>query len=178
MARRIQISVVGFDADSCTKVARGAAYRVGKAIAGAGGIVVCGGLGGVMEAAGRGARDAGGTSVGIIPSSDSAQANAYCDIVVATGVGKSRDFIVAYSGDAIILVGGGAGTLIEAAAYQAAKPIAAVSGTGGVADDWAGRYIDDRRISRIIRGTSPEDAVEKVTRELSRQRKILGKTTA
>ena len=77
MVRRVQISVVGFDANSCTEVAREAAYRVGKAIATEGGTVVCGGLGGVMEAACKGALDAGGHSVGIIPAADAEQANQY-----------------------------------------------------------------------------------------------------
>src|SRR5271170_6306194 len=170
MVRRVQISVVGFDANSCTEVAREAAYRVGKAIATEGGTVVCGGLGGVMEAACKGALDAGGHSVGIIPAADAEQANQYCEFVIATGLGKSRNFVVAYSGDAMVIVGGGAGTLIEiAAAYQASKPIAAVKGTGGVADAWAGRYIDDRRTSVILEGSSAEDAVKKVMRELSRR---------
>jgi uncharacterized protein (TIGR00725 family) len=178
MVRRVQISVVGFNEDSCTEVARDAAYRVGRAIAKAGGSVVCGGLGGVMEAASKGAIDAGGHSVGIIPSADSAQANKYCDFVVATGLGRSRNFVVAYSGDAMVLVGGGAGTLIEAAAaYQADKPIVSVKGTGGVADAWAGKYIDDRRTRPIIEGSSPEEAVKRVMRELSRRDKE-GKTKA
>src|SRR6266852_1167839 len=82
MVRRVQISVVGFNEDSCTEVAREAAYRVGKEIAREGATVICGGLGGVMEAASKGASEAGGLSVGIIPSSDSAQANKYCDFVV------------------------------------------------------------------------------------------------
>ena len=63
----LQISVVGFNEDSCTEVARDAAYRVGRAIAEEGATVVCGGLGGVMEAASKGASEAGGTSVGISP---------------------------------------------------------------------------------------------------------------
>jgi uncharacterized protein (TIGR00725 family) len=169
VVRRVQISVVGFDADSCTEVARDAAYRVGQAIAREGGTVVCGGLGGVMEAACRGARDEGGSAVGIVPSADSAQANEYCDFVVATGLGRSRNFVVAYSGDAIIVVGGGAGTLIEiAAAYQAAKPIVAVKGTGGVADAWAGKHVDERRTVMILGGSSAEDSVKKAIRELSR----------
>jgi uncharacterized protein (TIGR00725 family) len=176
MVRRVQISVVGFDADSCTEVAREAAYRVGQAVAKAGGTVVCGGLGGVMEAASKGARDAGGLSVGVVPSADSAQANEYCDFVIATGIGRSRNFVVAYSGDALVVVGGGAGTLIEAAAaYQASKPIVAVRGTGGVADAWAGRYLDERRTVMILGGLGPEDSVKKVMRELSRHGKA--KTT-
>lgn len=172
MGRGVQISVVGFDADSCTEVAREAAYRVGRAIANEGATVVCGGLGGVMEAASKGARDAGGHSVGIVPSPDPDQANRYCEFVVATGMGKSRNFVVAYSGDAMIVVGGGAGTISEvAAAYQAARPIVTVKGTGGVADEWAGKYLDARRTRLILGGSSPEDAVKKAMRELSRHGK-------
>ena len=177
MNRRAQISIVGFNEDSCTKAARDAAYQVGRAVARAGGTVICGGLGGVMEAACKGARDAGGHSVGIIPSADSAQANRYYDDVVATGLGNSRNFLVAYSGDAMVVVGGGAGTLIEvAAAYQADKPVVTVRGTGGVADEWGGRYIDHRRTGMILEGSSPEDAVKKVMRVLSRRGKASGKT--
>ena len=172
VSRRPQVSVVGFNADSCTEAAAEAAYLVGKAIARAGVVVVCGGLGGVMEAACRGARDAGGTSVGIVPSAESSQANRYCDVVVATGLGKSRNFLVAYSGDAMVVVGGGAGTLIEvAAAYQAAKTVVAVRGTGGVADEWAGKHLDGRRTVKILEGSSPEDAVDKAMRGLARQEK-------
>jgi uncharacterized protein (TIGR00725 family) len=172
VTRRVHISVVGYNDDSCTEVARDAAYRVGKAIAAEGGVVICGGLGGVMEAACRGARDAGGTSVGVIPFADSAQANRYCDIVVATGMGRSRNFIVAYSGDAMVVVGGGAGTLIEvAAAYQESKPIVAVKGTGGVADEWTGRRIDGRGHGAVLEGSSPEEAVGAVLRSLGRGRK-------
>jgi uncharacterized protein (TIGR00725 family) len=169
MARRVQISVVGFNGDSCTDVARDAAYRVGRAIAKEGGTVVCGGLGGVMEAASKGALEAGGHSVGIIPSADLSQANRFCDFVVATGLGKSRNFVVAYSGDAMIVVGGGAGTLTEvAAAYQAEIPVVAVEGTGGVADAWAGRHIDERRAGVVLQGSNPEEAVKTAIRELSR----------
>jgi len=169
MAKRAQISVVGFNEDSCTPAARDAAYRVGKAIAMEGATMVCGGLGGVMEAACKGASEAGGLAVGIVPSADLAQANKYCDVVVATGLGWSRNFVVAYSGDAVIVVGGGAGTLTEAAAaYQADKPIVSVKGTGGVADEWGGRYFDERRTRRMIEGSSPEDAVKKVLHEISR----------
>ena len=133
----------------------------------------------MMEAATKGARDAGGLSVGIVPSEDAAQANEFCDFVIATGLGMSRDFVVAYSGDAMVVVGGGGGTLIEtAAAYQASKPIVAVKGTGGVADAWAGRYIDDRRTKMILGASSPEDAVKTAMRELSRRGKNPSKAEA
>ncbi len=166
--RRIQISVVGYDRDSCTEAAYKAAYRVGRAIASSGAVLVCGGRGGVMEAACKGAHDGGGLSLGVIPSSDLGHANASCDLVVATGLGHARDFLVAYSGDAMVIVGGGAGTLIEAAAaYQAGKPLAAVRGTGGVADELAGGYVDQRKIRRVIGSHSPEGAVRAVVRELA-----------
>jgi len=169
MVRRVQISVVGFNEDSCTPAARDAAYRVGKAIAKRGCTVISGGLGGVMEAASKGAIEAGGLAVGIVPSADLAQANKYCDVVIATGLGWSRNFVVAYSGDAMVVVGGGAGTLTEAAAaYQADKPIVSVKGTGGVADEWGGRYFDERRTRLMIEGSSPEDAVKKALHEISR----------
>ncbi|MDG6914353.1 MAG: TIGR00725 family protein [Nitrososphaerota archaeon] len=165
MARHLHVSVVGYNEDSCTETARDAAYQVGRAVAEGGGIVVCGGLGGVMEAACRGASDGGGISVGVVPSEEPGSANAFCDVVVATGIGGSRNFLVAYSGDAMVVVGGGAGTLIEmAAAYQAARPIVAVRGTGGAADEWAGRYIDQRSTVKVLAGASPKDAVRRALR--------------
>lgn len=136
---------------------------------------MCGGLGGVMEAACRGAREAGGLSVGIVPSTESAQANGQCDVVVATGIGMARDFLVAYSGDAMVVVGGGAGTLIEmAAAYQAAKPIVAVRGTGGVADEWAGKHIDQRKRVEVLEAASPKDAVKVAMRAASKGKRRAG----
>lgn len=159
---------MGFNEDSCTKVAYDAAYAVGRAVASGGGVVVCGGLGGVMEAACKGARDAGGTSLGILPSSDPRDANPYCDHVIATGVGHSRNFIVAYSGDAMVVVGGGTGTLIEAAAaYQAGKRVVAVRGTGGIAEEIAGRHLDARKTSKVLAAKGPEEAVRIALRGLS-----------
>lgn len=123
-------------------------------------LLLTGGLGGVMEAASRGAKDTGGFVIGIIPQDNKSEANAFCDAVIATGMGFARDFITAYSADAIIVVGGGAGTMIEiAAAYQRRIPIVAVKGTGGVADRLVDSYIDDRNIERILGEDEPEKAV-------------------
>lgn len=160
MARRRQVSVIGFDSELCTITACEAAYRVGAELAKRGAVLVNGGLGGVMEAASRGASEAGGLAVGIIPPDDASRANKYCDIVIPSGLGFARNFLVVNSGDAVIIVGGGAGTLTEAAAaYGKGKPIIAVKGTGGVADEWAGRYFDDRRTIRIASAETPETAV-------------------
>ena len=111
--------MIGFGKDHCPETAYQAAYQVGLEVARRGALLLTGGLGGVMEAASRGAKDGGGFVIGIIPQDDKREANDFRVAVVATGFGFARDFITAYSADAIIVVGGGAGTMIEvAAAYQ------------------------------------------------------------
>ena len=162
MVRRKQILVIGFGKDHCTDAAYQAAYQVGLELAKSGVVLITGGLGGVMEAASRGAKEGGGFVIGIIPQDDKAMSNAYCDAVIATGLGFARDFVTAYSADAIIVIGGGAGTLIElCAAYQNETPIVALKGTGGIADQFAGAYLDDRQIERILYEDSAEAAVKR-----------------
>ncbi|HXY82461.1 MAG TPA: TIGR00725 family protein [Candidatus Saccharimonadales bacterium] len=159
--RRKQILVVGFNGDTCTEIASKAAYEVGFEIARTGAVLITGGLGGVMEAASRGAKEAGGFVIGIIPQDNKDEANSYCDVVIATGIGYARDFVTASTADAVVVVGGGAGTLIEvSAAYQKRIPIVAVKGTGGIADRCGDGYIDDRKLERIILAESPAAAVK------------------
>jgi len=160
LGRSRQILVVGSDKDHCSELAYRTAYQVGMEVAKRGAVLLTGGLGGVMEAASHGAKDGRGFVIGIIPQDEKAEANPYCDAVVATGLGFARDFLTAYSADAIIVVEGGAGTLIEvAAAYQKKTPIVAVKGTGGIADRFVDTYLDGRKIERIIGESSPEKAV-------------------
>lgn len=138
------------------------AYQVGREIARHDGVVITGGLGGVMEAACKGAKDEGGLSVGIVPNEDDSMANSHADIVIPTGIGYARDFINIYTADAVIVVGGGAGTLVEvSAAYLKSKPIVALAGSGGVADRVAGTYLDDRKNVKIETGMNPAEAVKK-----------------
>lgn len=89
------------------------AEQVGRAIAEAGCALVCGGRGGVMAAACRGAKSAGGTTVGVLPSYDALEANEWVDYAIPTGLGHARNAIVVASGAAVIAVGGGFGTLSE-----------------------------------------------------------------
>ena len=91
------------------------AERAGRALAAAGAVVVTGGLTGVMEAACRGAREAGGTTLGILPGFDRADANPHVDVAVTTGMGEARNALVVRAADALIAVGGGYGTLSEIA---------------------------------------------------------------
>lgn len=161
MTRRKQILVIGFGKDHCPEIVYQAAYQVGLEVAKHRAVLITGGLGGVMEAASRGAKDGDGFVIGIIPQDDKGAANEFCDAVIATGIGFARDFLTAYSADAIIVVGGGAGTMIEmAAAYQKQIPIIALKGTGGMADRLVDTFIDDRRIERILGETTPQKAVE------------------
>jgi len=118
-----------------------------------------------MEAASKGAKEAGGFVIGIIPQDEKSAANPYCDAVIATGIGLARDFLTAYSADAVIIVGGGAGTMIEAAAaYQKRLPIIAVKGSGGTADKLVDNYLDERKIEIIHGEPSAKNAVETALR--------------
>ena len=93
----------------------GVAEEVGRLLARRGAVVVCGGLGGVMEAACRGAREEGGTAVGILPGPDRGAANPHVTVAIATGLGEARNALVVRAADALIAIGGAYGTLSEIA---------------------------------------------------------------
>src|SRR5213080_2734047 len=127
------------------------AEDVGRGLAAAGAAVVCGGLGGVMEAACRGAKSSGGTTVGILPGTTRADANRYVDVAIPTGLGELRNGLVVRAADALVAVGGEFGTLSEIAlALQAGKTVV---GLGVWELSRAGQRVD-----AITRAASPEDA--------------------
>jgi uncharacterized protein (TIGR00725 family) len=111
--RKPLIAVIG--AGECSGRMAGLAEDVGREIARRGSVLVCGGLGGVMEAAARGAKAGGGQTVGILPGSDPGQANAYIDIPIATGIGYIRNIFIVRAADGVIAIGGKEGTLSEVA---------------------------------------------------------------
>ena len=118
----IYIGVIG--AGKCAKKLKEQACAVGKAIAESNAILVCGGLKGVMEAAAKGAKEAGGTVVGIIPGANRSAANPYCDVVIPTGIGEARNVIVVQSSDVLISLHGKFGTISEMAfALKMKKPV-------------------------------------------------------
>jgi len=101
-----------------------AAREVGRLVAERGGVVVCGGLSGVMEAAARGAMEKGGVAIGILPDEDRRRANTYVSYSVATGAGQARNLAVVCSGDVVIAVGGEYGTLSEIGlALKVGRPV-------------------------------------------------------
>lgn len=139
------ISVIG--GSSCTDEEAVWAGMVGRLLAEHGAIVVCGGLGGVMEAVAKGAQGSGGITVGILPGPDPAAANAYVDIPLATGMGEMRNALIVQVAHALIAIGGGAGTLSELAlAQRIGKPI-------------VGLHDSFKAAVEIPRVDSPADAV-------------------
>ncbi len=124
------------------------AERVGRLLAERGCAVVTGGLGEVMAAAARGAKSAGGTTIGIVPGESRAQANEWCDHVVVTGIGHARNLAVVASGDAVIAVGGSWGTLAEIGLARTLGRRVVVLEPG-----W--------EIEGVERAATPEEAVEK-----------------
>ena len=105
------VSVVG--GGTVSEETAATAESVGRLLAERGHTVVCGGLGGVMEAACRGASEAGGHTVAILPGEDRAAANPHVDTAIATGLGHARNPLVVMNGDAVVAVDGGSGTLSE-----------------------------------------------------------------
>lgn len=119
---RLIIAVIG--GSTCSEKEALAAEETGRLLAEHGAIVVCGGLGGVMEAAARGAQANGGTTVGILPGTDPTAASAYIDVPLATGLGEMRNFLIVRAAHALIAIGGGVGTLAEIAlAQRVGKPV-------------------------------------------------------
>ena len=155
------VAVVGPSAGTPAELAIGEA--VGRGLAQAGVVLVCGGMGGVMEAAAGGAMKAGGKTVGILPTASRLEGNPYLTIAVATGMGEARNAIVVRTADVVIAVHGEFGTLSEIAlALKMGKPVIGL-GTWELLK--AGESV-----RAIVRATSPEDAVAKALELLPRER--------
>jgi uncharacterized protein (TIGR00725 family) len=136
-----QVSVIGSGREHEER-----AEAVGRLLAEAGATVVTGGLGEVMEAASRGAKQAGGTTIGILPEETRAGANAWLDHVVVTGIGHARNLAVVASGEAVIAVGGRYGTLAEIGfALTLGRPVVVLE------PGW--------EVDGTVRAQTPEEAV-------------------
>jgi len=143
-----QVSVIGSGVEW-----EAAAEEVGRLLAERGCTVVTGGLDEVMAAAHRGAQAAGGATIAILPGEERGAANQWADHVVVTGIGHARNLAVAASGDAVIVVGGGWGTLAEIAfARRLGRPVVALEGAPAV--------------EGIERAVTPAEAVELALRHL------------
>ena len=138
----VQVAVIGSGSEHA-----GRAERVGSLLAERGATLVCGGLGEVMAAAARGAKAAGGTTIGVLPGESRSAANEWIDHVIVTGIGHARNLAVAASGDAVIAVGGRWGTLAEIGFARVLGRYVVVLDPG-----W--------EIDELPRAATPDEAVE------------------
>lgn len=146
------VAVIG--AGRCSENVAALAEAVGRQLAKRGAILVCGGLGGVMEAACRGAKSAGGLTVGILPGTSRCEANPYVDIPIVTGMGEARNVLVVQSAQAVIAIHGEYGTLSEIAhALKLGIPVIGLQ-TWQLAKE-------GREDQAIVRAQTAEEAVEK-----------------
>jgi len=137
------VGVIG--AGECDADLERLAEDVGRGVAEAGAVLVCGGMRGVMEAACRGAKAAGGLTIGILPGRDRSEANAFVDVAVATGINEARNLTIIRTADALIAVGGSYGTLSEIGfALKAGKKVVGLA-------TWD--------IKGIVPAATPEEAV-------------------
>jgi len=155
------VAVVG--GSTCTAEDARVAEAVGRGLASRGAALVCGGLGGVMEAACRGAKSAGGLTVGILPGDDRRSANPHVDVPVVTGMGHARNAIVVKTAQAVIAVDGSYGTLSEVA--LALQNGIAVIGLG----TWD-LSLHGQTDRSIIQARDAEEAVEKAIAAAGKRR--------
>ncbi|MCX8042572.1 MAG: TIGR00725 family protein [Desulfobacterota bacterium] len=149
----VHIAVIG--AGDCSERAAQLAYETGRLIGSRNAVLVCGGLGGVMEHAARGAKDAGGLTVGILPGVSKAEANPYIDIALPTGMSHARNVLVVRAADGVIAIEGAYGTLSEIAiALKLGKPVVGLN-TWNLTPD-------------IIQASGPADALEKLFKVMSK----------
>jgi len=160
ISRRLTVGVCGPGEATRAEVAAG--EQTGKLLADHGCVVACGGLGGVMEAVCKGAKSAGGTTIGIIPSYEKRSANAWVDHVICSGLGQARNAVLVATGDVVIAIAGGFGTLSEIGlALKLDRPVVLLPvEKSSVFDQSAVDRL--RKMGGMIEtATSPEDAVER-----------------
>jgi uncharacterized protein (TIGR00725 family) len=172
-ARRPVVAVIG-RGDTPPAGEGAAAEQLGRGIIEGGYRLVTGGLGGIMQAASKGARSAPswreGDIVGIVPTRCSSDANPYCDLVIPTGLGLARNILVVSTADLVVAVGGGSGTLSEIAlAWQLGKPIIAlaIEGSAGWASELAGRTLDARREDAVLECGSVDEVLARLSSLMS-----------
>jgi uncharacterized protein (TIGR00725 family) len=151
MRAQIHVAVIG--AAVCDEQVAATARKVGRQVALQGAVLICGGRGGVMEAACQGAQEVGGTTVGILPGTDRREANPYVDLAIATGLGEARNAIIVRTADAIVAVSGGYGTLSEIGlALKMGRPVVGL-------DTWL-LSRDRQPVDSIVPAQDPAHAVQ------------------
>jgi uncharacterized protein (TIGR00725 family) len=145
------IGVIGGSAPTAEE--QSLAEAVGRQLAESGAVLICGGRGGVMEATCRGAKEAGGLTIGILPGTSRREANPYVDIPIVTGIGEARNAVITRTAEAVIAIGGGYGTLSEIAfALRFGTPVVGL-------ETWVMER-DGHPVVPVVYATTPEEAVK------------------
>jgi uncharacterized protein (TIGR00725 family) len=153
IANKLYVALVG--GSEANSVILEQAYEVGREVAGRGAMVICGGLGGVMQAAAQGAWEAGGTTIGVLPGPDRRAANAYLTFSIVTNLGHARNMIIAHSADGMIAIDGSYGTISEAAiALKLGKPVV------GLGTEW--------QLMGMKKAFSPKEAVDMIFEDIAK----------
>jgi uncharacterized protein (TIGR00725 family) len=151
---RIVIGVMG--PSQCDEEISGLAYQVGRLIAERGAVLLCGGRSGVMEAAARGAKEAGGLTIGIMPglNAEESPPNDFIEVAIFTGLREARNWVNVCSSDALIAIGGGYGTLSEIAlALKIGKPVVLLR-------SW--RFESDQALPPVPQAQTAQEAIDMV----------------
>lgn len=161
------ISIIGPNTSTCTPEIYGFGIQLGKFLIDHSFTIVCGGMHGLMEAVCKGAKQSDsysfGETIGIIPGTNRNDANDYCDIVIPTGIGYARNQIVVNSGDVVVAIGGGAGTLSEIAfAWQLNKKVICFTQFSGWAAELANQTLDNRNNQPIVGVSSLDELKEEL----------------
>ena len=146
---------------------------------GEGHIIICGGMGGIMDACAKGGRSSQFFEqhrlIGILPTSDYTKGSPFMGVKIATHLGKARNFLIILNADAVVAIGGGAGTLNEiATAWELQKPIAGHVGGGGWSEKLAGQSIDSRRKDSIVEIRNISDLINLLKLIENRQNRMIG----
>lgn len=162
----IQIGIIGPNTSLCSKSLYAFGYSLGKAISERKRVIICGGMGGFMEAVCKGFKASGtglGQTVGILPSIDPGDVNPFIDIAIPTGMGAWRNRLIVQSADFLIAAAGGAGTLSELAmAWQMNRHVLCITGFGGWSEELAGSDVDQRHSGLFIPISTIGDATDHI----------------
>lgn len=159
------VTVIGPNKSQCTSEIYQFGEKLGEALVDAGKFIVTGGMLGIMEAVFKGAHQSSnyqsGMTIGILPGSSKKEANQYADIVIPSGMGISRNQLVVNTGDVVVAIAGGAGTLSEIAfAWQLDKKIICYEGFGGWSEKLAREDLDSRKTDWIKPAQTLEEIIE------------------
>ncbi len=158
------VALIGPNDSQCSDRIKEFGETLGKALADEGYILISGGLGGFMAAVFKGAKKSNHTgevqTIGIIPGDDKTLANEWCDVVIPSALDIARNTLVVRTGDAVVAVGGGAGTLSEISlAWQIGKRVICIDGLGGWSEKLAGSVLDSRKDQPITSVKTPEEVI-------------------